>query len=114
MIRSFARPIAWLLFAAIVFVTISPVQERPVTHESVNVERLAAFVLLGFACGIGYPRRWVLAACFVVGSAFVLEAAQLLAPTRHAHLDDAVAKAIGASIGVTIGVAINRLSLPRR
>ncbi|WP_425299317.1 VanZ family protein [Pseudaminobacter soli (ex Zhang et al. 2022)] len=111
--KSFARPIAWLLLAAILYVTISPIQARPVTHQPVSVERLVAFGLLGLAFVIGYPRRWLLAACFVIGLAFVFEAAQLLAATRHARFDDALVKAIGAAIGVTIGVTINRLSLLR-
>jgi len=112
MIRSLARPIAWLLLAAVLFVTISPISMRPVTAEPAGFERFAAYALIGVAFAIGYPRRWLLVACLVTGSAFAFEAAQLLAPGRHAHLEDAIAKALGGLTGVMAGGIINRLSPP--
>jgi hypothetical protein len=110
MIRSFARPIAWLLLAAILFVTVSPVQFRPVTHEPPDLERFAAFAVVGFVFVLGYPRHWILVTCLVIGSAFAFEAAQLLSPTRHPRLHIAVIKAIGGVAGIAVGAAISRLS----
>jgi len=114
MIRLLARPIAWLLLAAILFVTISPIQMRPVTSEPADVERFAAFAAVGVAFAIGYPRRWLLVACLVIAAAFAFEAAQFFAAGRHAHLEDAIAKALGGIVGVATGAGINRLSPPRR
>ena len=59
MIKS-ARVLAWLLLAALVFVTVCPIEYRP--HPpgfSVTLERLGAFALIGFLFAVGYPRhRW--------------------------------------------------------
>lgn len=110
MITSLARPTAWLLLAAILFVTVSPAEMRPVTAEPADFERFGAFAALGFAFSIGYPRHRLLVVCLVVGAAFLFEAAQLLAPGRHAHLEDAIAKAVGGMGGIIAGAIINRLS----
>lgn len=110
MITTLARPTACLLLAAILFVTVSPAQMRPVTAEPADFERFGAFAALGFAFAIGYPRHWLLVACLVVGAAFLFEVAQLLAAGRHAHLEDAAAKAVGGMSGIVAGVVINRLS----
>ena len=107
MIRRFARVLAWLLLAAILFVTISPIRMRPETGEPADVERLIAFAVVGFAFILGYPRHWILVVCLVVGSAFAFEAAQLLSPSRHAHLHDAAIKAIGGVGGILAGAVVN-------
>jgi len=107
MIRRFARVLAWLLLAAILFVTISPIRMRPETGEPADVERLIAFAVVGFAFILGYPRHWILVVCLVVGSAFAFEAVQLLSPSRHAHLHDAAIKAIGGVGGILAGAVFN-------
>ncbi|WP_378944370.1 VanZ family protein [Mesorhizobium sp. ANAO-SY3R2] len=110
MIRSFARPFAWLLLAAILFVTVSPIQWRPHTHEPADVERFAAFAVVGLAFVLGYPRHWLLVTCLVVGSAFAFEVAQLLSPSRHAHIEDAIIKAAGGLAGIVAGAAISHFT----
>jgi hypothetical protein len=109
MIKSFARPVAWLLLAAVIFVTVSPIQFRPVTGEPPDLERFTAFAVVGLAFAIGYPRRWLLVACLIVASAFAIESAQLLVPGRHARLEDASVKAFGGLAGLIIGAALVRL-----
>lgn len=109
MIRRCARPIAWLLLAAILFMTISPIQMRPMTGELADIERLIAFALVGFAFALGYPRYWILVICLVVGSAFAFEAVQFLSPSRHAHFHDAALKAIGGVGGILAGAVLNWL-----
>eukprot|EP01133_Synstelium_polycarpum_P020244 gene20244-24271_t len=49
---------AWLLFAAILFITVDPISLRPESGLPVNVERFAAFAVLGFVFAAAYPRRW--------------------------------------------------------
>lgn len=114
MIRSIARPIAWLLLTTILFVTLSPIAMRPVTAEPANLERFAAFAAVGFVFVIGCPRHWAWVTCLVIGSALAFEAAQLLAPSRHAHFEDAAAKAIGGIVGILAGAAINGFAARRR
>ena len=111
--KSLIRLMAWLLLAAVLFVTVSPIQMRPVTDAPPDVERFAAFAVLGLAFAISYPRHWRLVACLVVAAALVFEAAQLLAPTRHARVADALVKALGGLVGIAAGAVIQRWSPPR-
>ncbi len=100
---------AWLLFAAILFITVDPISLRPESGLPVNVERFAAFAVLGFVFATAYPRRWLLILVLVVGAAFGFELAQMLAPTRHARLLDAAVKAAGGAFGVAASTIFLRL-----
>jgi VanZ family protein len=101
MTRKYVLIVACLLLAFVVFATLSPIHLRPKTGHP-NLERFAAFLLLGAAYTWAMPRRagWV-AVCLVVG-AFALEAAQQWAPTRDPDVRDAVVKALGGLGGVAM------------
>jgi VanZ family protein len=92
---------AWLVLAFIAFATLSPIQDRPVVAGP-QFEHFAAFALMGFAFVRGYPNRLLLIIALVVGSAFALEALQLLTPDRHGRLIDALVKAGGGLSGIAI------------
>ncbi len=95
--------------AAIVFVTLCPIGLRP--HlAGANLERLAAYALLGTLVSRAAGRSALGATMAMMVLAFGLEAAQRFAPGRHAHLADAVIKAFG---GVS-GVAAYQLFFPLR
>ena len=104
MLNRFAAVSAWLLLALIAFVTLSPLDMRPQTGHAL-LERFVAYLALGASFQIGYPRRlsWVVA--MVIFAAIGLEAAQLLAPGRHAHIVDAAQKLAGGSAGVAIAAS---------
>jgi len=85
--------------AAIVFVTVCPIALRPHVANA-NLERFGAYVLLGGLIARARGRAWVSAAALVVVLAFALEAAQALAPERHAVAADAMVKAVGGLAGV--------------
>jgi hypothetical protein len=107
MIRLAARVAAALVAAAIVVFTLGPVADRPQTGYP-QLERFAAFLVLGAALAIGFPRqRYRMAAGVVVG-AIGLEFAQLLIPGRDAGVPDAFAKALGGVFGVAIATTANR------
>jgi len=110
MMARFARPAAWLLLAAICFVTLAPIEMRPTTSEPADLERIFAFAVLGLIFALGYPRRWVLVVCLVAGAAFAFELAQIFASTRHARLEDATVKALGGGGGVLAGMVVNRIA----
>lgn len=110
MASRFARPFAWLLLLAIFFVTISPIEWRPTTGEPPDLERFLAFGALGVAFAVSYPRHWILIACLVTATAFVLEQMQWLSLTRHPRFEDAAVKALGGIGGALLGMLINRLS----
>jgi VanZ family protein len=104
MINRFAAVMAWLLLAAIALATLSPINFRPQTGH-VFLERFLAFVALGGAFTVGYPRRIRFAACITLLAAIGLEAAQLLAPGRHARVIDAGEKLLGGMVGLILGAA---------
>jgi VanZ family protein len=109
MLQTCLRVAAWLAMAFIVFVTLSPLGLRPVTSEPPQLERFAAFLVLGGLFAAGYPKRWPVVMITLVAFAVMLEAGQELAPTRHAHLRDAMAKALGAFVGAgAVGIWLTR------
>ena len=95
----------WLALAFIVFVTLSPIDARPVLAPP-QFERFAAFALLGLAFILAYPARWQLVVALVLGSAVGLEMLQLLTPDRHARVLDALVKATGGICGISAGQLI--------
>jgi VanZ family protein len=102
MTQRICRIAGWLALAFIVFATLSPIYDRPsVTNP--QFEHFAAFALLGFSLMLGYPRRVLPIVLLVVGSAFALEAMQLLTPDRHGRVLDATVKAVGGLCGIGVG-----------
>lgn len=97
------------MLIAIFAVTVLPIQLRPTTAEPAGVERILAFGLLGLIFVFAYPRHWILVTCLMLGTAFGFEAIQHLSPSRHAHLEDAIVKAIGGLAGVALGTVLNRI-----
>jgi membrane associated rhomboid family serine protease len=98
----------WLLFAAgvlgvIVFATLGPVGWRPHLFANPDLERCAAFAVLGFAAKLALPRKDHLTLPAVLLLAIGLEAAQQLIPGRDARLQDGLVKAFGALAGVQLG-----------
>lgn len=108
MITKFARPLAWLLLAFIIFVTVSPIGLRPDTVTTVDTDRAAAYLLAGLAFALAYPRQWKTVAVLLIAGAVAIEYLQYLAPTRHPRLHDAAIKAMGAALGLLAGWVINK------
>jgi VanZ family protein len=97
---------AWTALALIVFLTLSPLDMRPVVTADPNIERFVAFALVGLLFGLAYPRRLVVDASFVMIAAGVLEAFQLMIRDRHGHIADAFVKAAGGVFGVAMALMI--------
>jgi hypothetical protein len=97
---------AWIAFALIVFLTISPLDMRPVVTANPDIERFAAFALVGLLFGLAYPRRLVVDASFVIVAAGLLETFQLMIRDRHGHMADALVKAGGGAFGVAMALMI--------
>ena len=104
---------AWSAFAAIVFVTVSPIQMRPGDILSVDMDRALAFGLLASVFMIAYPRHAMSVGLLVVASAGATELLQLLSPTRHARVDDALIKSAGAVAGMMVAFFYNALRVAR-
>lgn len=98
---------AWLLLAAVAFMTLAPIEWRPVSGASVHIERFAAFAAIGLAFSLAYPRRLALVTIVVLGSVVAFELLQVLAQSRHAGLPDVAAKLAGGTCGLLAGWAVS-------
>lgn len=111
------RVLAWLALVAIIFVTLSPIGLRPHVGPAI-AERSVAFAIAGFLFAIAYPRRIWVTLVTVLGSALVLEVLQVLTPTRHGQLLDALSKVIGGCVGIAAGLIVlwlwSRIMRPRQ
>jgi VanZ family protein len=100
------RIIAWLLAAAVTFATLGPATLRPHSEMGQNNEHGLAFILVGLAFGLAYPRRRLAVAAIAVVLIGLLELMQLWAPGRHARLEDFLVDAATACIGFALAAAI--------
>jgi VanZ family protein len=96
------RIIAWLLTAAVTFATLGPARLRPRSDLGQDGEHALAFVLVGLAFGLAYPRRRLLTAGIAVILIGVLEMLQLWMPGRHARLEDFIVDALAACAGIVV------------
>jgi VanZ family protein len=103
----------WLLLAGAVFLTLSPRRFRPVTGFEHHVEHLAAFALLGFVFGLGYPRRRLVLALAGIAAVALLELAQHWVPGRHGTWSDFVVNAVSIALGFAAAAVIDWLRRPR-
>ena len=106
MLHKLLAAAAWTALALIVFLTVSPLDMRPIVTADPNIERFAAFALIGLLFGLAYPRRLVVVASLVMISAGVLEAFQLMTRDRHGLIADAFIKAAGGAFGVAMALMI--------
>ncbi|SCB11383.1 hypothetical protein GA0061098_1001471 [Bradyrhizobium shewense] len=98
LIRSFA----WLLAAAVTFATLGPPGLRPHSDLGQDGEHALAFILVGLAFGLAYPRRRLPGAGAAVVLIGVLELMQFWAPGRHARLEDFLVDALTACLGFAL------------
>jgi hypothetical protein len=101
------RIIAWLLTAAVTFATLGPPQYRPHSALGQDGEHALAFVLVGLAFGLAYPRRRRLTAAVAVVLIGVLELLQLWIPGRHARWEDFVVDALAACAGIAMAAVLD-------
>ncbi|MFN7088968.1 MAG: VanZ family protein [Allorhizobium sp.] len=109
-IRRFVRFAAWTGLALIVFVTVVPIEARPPTITSNNLDRALAFLGMSALFVIAYPRRVLSFTVVLFFAAFVIELVQFASKTRHPQFQDAVVKALGVLLGVAAGWFTNFLS----
>ena len=105
MTQKISRIAGWLALAFVAFVTLSPINDRP-SIANPQFEHFAAFALIGLTLVLGYPRRLLPIIAIVIGSAFMLEAMQLLTPDRHGRVIDAMFKAAGGFCGIGAGLML--------
>ncbi|UPK29626.1 VanZ family protein [Bradyrhizobium sp. 195] len=103
------RSIAWLLAAAVTFATLGPPGLRPHSDLGQDGEHALAFILVGLAFGLAYPRRRLPSAAAAVALIGVLELMQFWAPGRHARLEDFLVDALTACFGFALAAAADWL-----
>jgi hypothetical protein len=96
----------------IAFVTLSPIGLRPNIADP-NLERFAAFAVLGLLLGMAYPGRRALFAVTIVVAAVLLEALQLFIPDRDAEYLEMLIKAAGGLAGMGFAAVLSRV-FPRK
>lgn len=112
-IETLCRVLAWTSLAVIAFVTVAPLEFRPTSGLSPQIERLAAFCVVGALFASAYSRHIWIAAAVVIGAAILLELLQLLAPSRHGRIFDAEIKTVGAMAGLAAGFIFAKFALRR-
>lgn len=106
--------VAWALLAYIAFVTLSPIELRPISPLPTQLERAVALATVGFFFALAYPKRIFLISLIVLGTTIGLEALQLVTPSRHGRIIDLGVKLVGGISGIAIGQAIRRLAAYRQ
>ncbi|GAC1337881.1 MAG: VanZ family protein [Bradyrhizobium sp.] len=101
------RLFAWLLAAAATFATLGPARYRPHSNFGQDTEHALAFVLIGLAFGLAYPRHRLLTSAVAVVLTGVIEILQLWAPGRHARFEDFAVDALAALAGLALAAAID-------
>jgi hypothetical protein len=100
------RWIGWSLLAAVIFITLSPIGWRPVTGAPPDLERFAAFPVLGGVFCFGYPKCRGVVLLLLVALAVSLETLQHLVPTRDGRVHDAAMKVLGGAVGVFVSAQL--------
>ncbi len=105
----FLRSLAWLLAAAVTFATLSPPRLRPHSNLGQDGEHALAFLLVGLAFGLAYPRHRLFISVVAVPLIGLLEILQLWVPGRHARMEDFIVDALATCIGCLFTVGLNRV-----
>jgi hypothetical protein len=100
------RILAWLLLVGLAFVTVAPIEFRPVTPLPTQLERALALALVGFVFALAYPRRILLVVLLLFASTTLFEALQLVEPSRHGRFLDLAVKLAGCGLGLACGSAL--------
>lgn len=102
------RILAWLLLAGLIFVTLSPINLRPISPLPTQLERAIALAIVGLVFALAYPKHFWIVAIVVLGSTVLLEVLQLVSPSRHGRLIDVAVKLMGGSFGLALGALTRR------
>src|SRR5215831_18950087 len=87
-----------------------PPQYRPHSDFGQDVEHALAFLLIGLAFGLAYPRQRPLTAGVAILMIGALEVLQLFAPGRHARIEDFAVDALAAGAGFALVAVLTVLA----
>ena len=92
----------------LIFVTLSPINLRPISPLPTQLERAIALAIVGCAFALAYPKRLAVVVVLVLGSTLLLELLQVLSPSRHGRVIDVVVKLAGGGFGIVVGTLVQR------
>lgn len=98
--RLIARVLTWAGVLAIIYLSIVPAVDRPVTGAGQWTEHFAAFAIVAVCFAIGYrlsSLQLITLAVFFCGG---IELLQVPLPTRHARVSDLVIDIAGSCFGI--------------
>ncbi len=110
---NYVRLLAWILVAGLIFLTIVPAPERPVTGVGHNFEHFLAFGVTAFVYFIAYPKRLIIVLTQGILFALALELLQVPLPSRHARIEDFVVDALAGCAGMVVAYLSMRLRVNR-
>jgi len=110
------RAVALAAVAFIVIASLVPAPSRPHVGVPGELEHFAAYLLTGYACGMGWPSRAdrLRSALALIALAGLLEFLQLWVPGRHCEVIAALISGAGAAIGVMCAALIAAVQQPIR
>jgi hypothetical protein len=105
--RQSAAVLAWSALAYVAYVTLSPIEQRPVV-AGIRYEHVGAFAVTACLFGMAYPRKWPWVLAILTGSAIALELLQHFVPGRHGRALDVAFKLAGTFLGLSVAWLITR------
>src|ERR1700733_5204793 len=108
--RTVARALAWVGISAIIYLSVVPAVDRPITGVGQSFEHFTAFALVAGTFAIGYRLsliRLLLLALLFCG---FVELLQVPLPTRHARVSDFSIDLVGSWVAIGFVVASEYLS----
>jgi VanZ family protein len=107
--RTILRVLAWALLATAITLTVVPPGFRPVTGFPSWLEHFAMFMICGSAFVLAYPASTFVLYALAVPFTASLEFLQLIAPGRHARMNDFLIDALSAIVGIALASFFNRV-----
>jgi hypothetical protein len=104
---------AWGLLAAIVVVTIVPLELRPTDVATADIDRAFAFMIVTAVFTLAFPRKIWLCVLLLMAAVWFIESLQFLSVSRHPDASDAVWKTLGVAAGAAAGWLVNCLRMKR-
>jgi VanZ family protein len=108
--RRIAQAICWVLLSAIVALSITPAEMRPVTIFPHDFEHAAIYFLTGCAFGLVYSANFFNCLAGLSGFTLLVEVIQLWIPGRHARVSDFLVDAFAITAGLVGGTALAQLT----
>jgi VanZ family protein len=104
------RCAAGVLILTVAVVTLLPIEFRPIIGFHTDLERFAAFALLGSLLVFSNSRHLIIVFLLLISLIGLLELAQHLTSSRHGRIYDAIIKILGALFGAAVALLVRKLT----